>query len=68
MFTEQYYQGIEFSKKISKPEAIKISKKLDKISNPFEPTPNTNIKKILKKKFTKQYAELDLNNWRKNYG
>ena len=47
MFTEQYYQGIEFSKKISKPEAIKISKKLDKISNPFEPTPNTTIKKIL---------------------
>lgn len=26
------------------------------------------IKEILKKKFTKQYAELDLNNWRKNYG
>lgn len=26
------------------------------------------LKKILKKKFTKQYAELDLNNWRKNYG
>lgn len=26
------------------------------------------IKEALKKKFTKQYAELDLNNWRKNYG
>lgn len=26
------------------------------------------IKKILKKKFTKQYAELNLNNWRKNHG
>lgn len=26
------------------------------------------LRKILKKKFTKQYAELDLNNWRKNYG
>lgn len=47
MFTKQYYQGIEFSKKISKPEAIKISKRLDKISNPFEPIPNTNAKKIL---------------------
>lgn len=47
MLTEQYYQGIKFDKKISKPEAIKISKKLDKISNPFEPIPDTNIKKIL---------------------
>lgn len=47
MFTEQYYQGIEFNKEISKPEAIKISKKLDKISNPFEPIINTNAKKIL---------------------
>lgn len=26
------------------------------------------IKEILKKKFTKQYAELNLNNWRKNHG
>lgn len=26
------------------------------------------IKETLKKKFMKQYAELDLNNWRKNYG
>ena len=47
MLTEQYYQGIKFDKKISKLEAIKISKKLDKISNPFEPIPNTNAKKIL---------------------
>lgn len=47
MFTEQYYQGIEFSKKISKPEAMSISKKLDKISNPFEPIPDTNAKGIL---------------------
>lgn len=47
MSTEQYYQGIKFSKEISKPEAISISKKLDKISNPFEPIPNTNAKKIL---------------------
>ena len=47
MLTEQYYQGIEFSKKISKPKAMSISKKLDKISNPFEPIVNTNAKKIL---------------------
>ena len=47
MLTEQYYQGIKFDKKISKPEAIKISKKLDKISNPFEPIPDTNAKRIL---------------------
>lgn len=26
------------------------------------------IKETLKKKFTKQYAELNLNNWRKNHG
>lgn len=44
---EQYYQGIKFDKKISKPEAIKISKRLDKISNPFEPIADTNAKKIL---------------------
>lgn len=47
MLTEPYYQGIKFDKKISKPEAIKISKRLDKISNPFKPIPNTNAKKIL---------------------
>lgn len=47
MFTKQYYQGIEFSKEISKPEAIKISKRLDKISNPFEPIADTNAKRIL---------------------
>ena len=48
MLTEQYYQGIKFDKKISKPEAMSISKKLlDKISNPSEPIPDTNIKKIL---------------------
>ena len=38
MFKEKYYQGIMFSKdieKTSKLTAIKISKRLDKISNPF---------------------------------
>ena len=48
MFTEQYYQGIKFSKEISKPEAMSISKKIDKISNPFEPIANTTVKRILK--------------------
>ena len=51
MFKEKYYQGIMFSKdieKTSKLTAIKISKRLDKISNPFEPIPNTNAKEILK--------------------
>lgn len=47
MLTEQYYQDIKFDKKISKSEAIKISKRLDKISNPFEPIADTNAKKIL---------------------
>lgn len=47
MLIEQYYQGIKFDKKISKPEAIKISKRLDKISNPFEPIADTNAKRIL---------------------
>ena len=47
MFTEQYYQGIKFDKEISKPEAMSISKRLDKISNPFEPIPDTNAKRIL---------------------
>lgn len=50
MPNKKYYQGIMFSKdieKTSKLTAIKISKRLDKISNPFEPIPDTNIKKIL---------------------
>lgn len=47
MLTEQYYQGIKFDKEISKSKAMSISKKLDKISNPFKPIPNTNAKKIL---------------------
>ena len=47
MSNKKYYQGIEFSKEISKPEAMSISKRLDKISNPFEPIANTTIKKIL---------------------
>lgn len=47
MLTEPYYQGIKFSKEISKPEAMSISKKLDKISNPFEPIANTTVKRIL---------------------
>ena len=51
MPNKKYYQGIMFSKdieKTSKLTAIKISKRLDKISNPFEPIPNTNAKEILK--------------------
>lgn len=50
MPNKKYYQGIMFSKdieKTSKLTAIKISKRLDKISNPFEPIANTNTKKIL---------------------
>ena len=47
MFTEQYYQGIKFDKEISKSKAMSISKKLDEISNPFEPIPDTNTKQIL---------------------
>lgn len=50
MPNKKYYQGIMFSKdieKTSKLTAIKISKRLDKISNPFEPIVNTNAKKIL---------------------
>ena len=47
MSNKKYYQGIEFSKKISKPEAISISKKLNKISNPFKPIANTTVKGIL---------------------
>lgn len=50
MSIKKYYQGIMFNKdieKTSKLTAIKISKRLDKISNPFEPIPDTNAKKIL---------------------
>ena len=50
MPNKKYYQGIMFNKdieKTSKLTAIKISKRLDKISNPFEPIANTNTKKIL---------------------
>lgn len=47
MFTEQYYQGIKFNEKISKPKAISISEKLNHISNPFEPIANINVKEIL---------------------
>ena len=50
MPNKKYYQGIMFNKdieKTSKLTAIKISKRLDKISNPFEPIPNTNAKGIL---------------------
>lgn len=47
MSNKKYYQGIEFSKEISKPEAMSISKRLDEISNPFEPIPDTNAKGIL---------------------
>lgn len=50
MPNKKYYQGIMFNKdieKTSKMTAIKISKRLDKISNPFEPIPDTNTKKIL---------------------
>ena len=50
MPNKKYYQGIMFNKdieKTSKLTAIKISKRLDKISNPFEPIANTNAKKIL---------------------
>lgn len=51
MSSKKYYQGIMFNKdieKTSKLTAIKISKKLDKISNPFEPILDMNIKAILK--------------------
>lgn len=51
MPNKKYYQGIMFNKdikKTSKMTAIKISKKLDKISNPFEPIVDINVKEILK--------------------
>lgn len=51
MSNKKYYQGIMFNKdieKTSKLTAIKISKRLDKISNPFEPILDINIKEILK--------------------
>jgi len=51
MPNKKYYQGIMFSKdieEISKMTAIKISKRLDKISNPFEPIADTTVKEILK--------------------
>lgn len=51
MPNKKYYQGIMFNKdieKTSKMTAIKISKRLDKISNPFEPIADTNVKEILK--------------------
>ena len=50
MPNKKYYQGIMFNKdieKTSKLTAIKISKRLDKISNPFEPIADTNAKRIL---------------------
>ena len=51
MPNKKYYQGIMFNKdieEISKMTAIKISKRLDKISNPFEPIADTTVKEILK--------------------
>ncbi len=50
MSNKKYYQGIMFSKdieKTSKMTAIKISKRLDKISNPFEPIADIYVKAIL---------------------
>lgn len=51
MPNKKYYQGIMFNKdieKTSKMTAIKISKRLDKISNPFEPIVDISVKEILK--------------------
>lgn len=47
MLTEQYYQDMKFGKEISKSEAILISKKLNCISNPFEPITNITVRQLL---------------------